>query len=159
MSGEKFFLCPSKGAIKSEDVTRCSSCNACYHPSCSSRASPLPDGSFKKCCGDLSNRTLASINSARSFLLSNAGTLQDLWKAINAQMSTMRGKISSVDDRLTNMDSKLDLVSQLSEKVANVETRLLVAEKAHSSCVISTDSITREVQIGLNARIISSCIR
>ena len=72
-------------------------------------------------------------------------TLQDLWKAINAKMSTMSGKISSVDDRLTNMDSKLDLVSQLSEKVANVETRRLLVEKAQSSCVASAVSMMRKV--------------
>ena len=88
--------------MKSEDVMRCSKYKACYHPSCSSRASLLPDGSFKKYCCDLNSRmpasTSASNNSARSVSPSNVGTKQnkmsikDLWSAINAQMSTMSGK-------------------------------------------------------------------
>lgn len=143
----KCYSCPHKGPILLSNAVQCPGCEAYYHDSCSKpdRAGRLPNGALKKCCG--SSRSVSPLPSTP--VITSLDELYAKLQVLSANNTKhLEDKISSLQTRLDNYDTKIDgALERLDEVERKLDDPLHSAQLTQELYSEFKDRTTRANQI------------
>ncbi|KAJ8685493.1 hypothetical protein QAD02_021286 [Eretmocerus hayati] len=128
--------CPKKGPINPIPAKHCTRCGVYYHKSCTKRAGPLADGSFKKCCGKKVSSSLASSDKITSVKNYTKDTQSDpKFEAESSQNVVLDLSLVSSSSSEVFLDS-VDEIENMGTHSESADKEMSVAQLSRKNNVI-----------------------